>query len=148
MCSNKFIGAFSRYLEQKYGLTITIDLLLQVLYVEKLLKYYGYDTINTDEFFFLLYFIFDHVRHLPKCLAHHHLQLSLFLVYSYFGPSTEYKINLFISRYCNFEKMTINWKKIILQATMDSNLSKSIFEINYNKDIYEMELKRFLAYSA
>ncbi|WBR61452.1 hypothetical protein [Drosophila suzukii associated hytrosavirus 1] len=155
MSENIHVSALSSYLRQLYGKRTTNKLLLRVFIIEKKLKYMDYDTINTNEYFFLLYFVIRHVvEYLQLALKNglkylslepvNVIELSSYLVYSYFGPSVEYTFNMFVAR-CKDPTDIIDWKDLILNFLLNSEFSYKMIALNSDTTYLQHELERFLA---
>lgn len=154
MCNNIYIKALTGYFSSQYGISITNKLLMRIFTIEKTLKINGFDTINTNEFFFLLYFSFEHIKQYIESLyncSHNYnsiqlmrvLELAIYMTYSYFGPTVEYTFSLFVPS-GRQEIEHINWKSLILELLFQTEISNKFSRISYDNSYFNNELKQFI----
>lgn len=138
---NIYISALSAYLTKLYGLQTTNKILLRILYIEKTIKFRGYEKIKTNEYFFLLYYVFRHVETtLSVCLgAIDAMELVAYIVYSYFGPSTSYCANIFFTH--------AHIKTNIITILLNTDLACKLMNLSTDAAYYDYEVKQFLFYN-
>lgn len=131
-----------------YGTEIANKALLRIFYIEKTLKYFDFETIDTNEFFFLLYYVFRYLMDYFRIKGQNEMyksmhvvnvmELSSYIVYSYFGPTVDYCFRVFASN------LNISWKIIILDIVCKTDLPYKLIKLNLDKGYFDMELKQFL----
>lgn len=149
-----YISSLSSYLRIFCDLTTADRIMSRIFYIEKVIKYSGFETIKTSEFFFMLYFVFQYVcNHLDQSfwelsdrlrLHTNIMELSAFIVYSYWGPATNYDLNLFMSRR-SLDSM--DWRTLLIQLMMDTRLPKHLMHLATDPQFYTNELEKFLGYN-
>lgn len=146
MSYRKYIDSLARYLKGNYGAETAHTLLVRIIFIEKELKYCDYETINTRQFYFIVFYIFKYITTLDQNNIKHFntlqisdvMDLTLYIIYSYIGPSTDYNSNSFLSN------KKIQWKFIIAEILLKTDISKILLQLNSNKDFYNEELIKFL----
>lgn len=147
-----YVSALSKFFLQWYGLELTNSLLLRIFYVEKTLKWHGYETINTNEYFFLIYYVFinihkyfvDTIYREPvyrTLTPFNIMDLTLYFVYSYCGPTVEYRFNFFIM---SQRQININWTTIILDIVCNTDLPQKLLKLNMDEKFQTEEIQHFL----
>lgn len=136
-----YISALSIYLTKLYGTHASTIILLRILYIEKTIKYRGLTGMGTNDFFFVLYYFFSYIVGYFKanliCMQPMEvMELVLFIIYSYYGPSSSYCSSIFFTR-----KQT---KKHILPIICKTNITEKLLNLCTNKNLYDIELKYFL----
>lgn len=142
MDQNIYINGLATFLHKSYGIQKTNGILLRILFIEKTIKYRGYQTIKTNEYFFLLYYVFRLLVANGGIVLHtldvvNLAELTAYIVYSYFGPSTSYCMHMFVPR-------TKNWKSILVYLINNTNLSQQLMNLSTNVDFFNEELRQFL----
>lgn len=123
-----------------YGTEFANILLLRIFIIERTLKLNEYETITTNEYFFLLYVIFRKLlKHISGMNIENILELTCYIVYSYFGPDIEYPIKLFIP-----VSKIYNWSTILTKLTMETTLPQLLLRLNNDMEYYHKELEQFL----
>lgn len=151
--SSMYVSALSKFFLQWYGLELTNSLLLRIFYVEKTLKWHGYETINTNEYFFLIYYVFINIHKYFVDTIYREpvyriltpfdiMDLTLYFVYSYCGPTVEYRFNFFIMG--QRRQIHINWKAIILDIVCNTDLPQKLLKLNMDEQFLTEEIQFFL----
>ena len=149
-----YVSALSKFFLQWYGLELTNSLLLRIFYVEKTLKWHGYETINTNEYFFLIYYVFINIHKYFIDTIYREpvyrtltpfdiMDLTLYFVYSYCGPTVEYRFSFFIMS-PRRQQININWKTIILDIVCNTDLPQKLLKLNMNEKFLNEEIQHFL----
>lgn len=152
MSDGNFIHSLAARLRQRFGLAATNRMLLRVFLIEKSLKRFGLGTIDTKEFFFVLYFIFDHLidyfilstKKYGQLSIVNVMELSSYFTYSYFGPTVEYKFSLFVPECLDKENMQIDWQELILDLITNTDLPRKFLQLNIDHKYYKSKLDEFL----
>lgn len=141
-----------------YGKKMTNKLLLRIFVIEKKLKYMDYETINTHEYFFLLYYVMSNMlKYMEEALLWENIDYTVihpvaftevvaYVVYSYFGPNTEYPFKMFRS-HIKDDKVEFDYKQLIVSFILNSNFSQQILLLNTNTTSRYDAIQNFLTAS-
>lgn len=151
MSDGNFIHSLSAHLRQRFGLACANKILLRVFLIEKSLKRFGLGTIDTKEFFFILFFVFNHLveyfllssKKYGKLHLVNVMELASYFTYSYFGPTVEYKFSLFVPD-CLDKRINIDWQELILDLITTTDLPQKFLQLNIDNKYYQSKLNEFL----
>lgn len=139
---NSYIESFNTFLINVFGKDTASDLLLRTYIIDRHLHTFKYETIATQEYYFLLYVTMKHfMAYINTTYIQHILELASYFVYSYFGPCTSYSFNLFITKLPNDKS---DWKSITTRMMTTTNLPEIYLKLSSNRDYYDSQLKEFL----
>ncbi|ACD03526.1 hypothetical protein MdSGHV067 [Musca domestica salivary gland hypertrophy virus] len=153
---SEYSAALSAYLRTTYDLATADRILLRLYYIEKTIKFSGNETIKKRQFFFLLYYVFQYVSsHVDTRLIESRsagkdrfivnlMEMSAYIVYSYWGPATGYDYSIFMTR-CGMD--TIDWRSLIIEMMMGTNLPRHMMQLATDTPFYQQELQKFLKYN-
>lgn len=150
MQDKRYIDSFTRYLRLNYNSQVTSELLVRLIFILKKLKWYDYDRIETPEFFFIVYCVFKFIKDLVvtsdsvDTIKKYNLSTSdimditLYIIFSYFGPEIEYPMDHFVSDKLN--------RAVILDIICNTNISNILLRLNADKRFVNKEIKKFLSF--
>lgn len=150
MSDGNFIHSLSAHLRTRFGLEATNKMLLRVFLIEKSLKRHGLDTMGTKEFFFVLFFVFNHLLdhflinpQYGELTIMNVMELASYMTYSYFGPTVEYKFSVFVPD-CTDKSLKIDWQALILELITNTDLPSKFLMLNIDHKYYKSQLNEFL----
>lgn len=136
--SDKHLNILSLYLKKKYGVEITNKLLLRIFLIEITLKNNNFDTINTSEYFYVIYCVFKYITEeagdkVQNINLIDTMNISIYIIYSYFGCDTGY----FMSDFFDYDE------ELTAETTTTAILSIKEEEIktrkrNYSYIVYDI----------
>lgn len=142
MIEDIYLTCLRNYFERSFGKQNTLLMMTRILITENVLRRKSYETINKREFFFLVYKICVYLRcNYEELNPVNLIEMALYVVYSFYGPSTSYYFNDFIST-DNDDNNGVFTN--IFYEMLRSDFTHVLFKLNEKKSFFEHEVTRFI----
>jgi hypothetical protein len=119
---------------------VTCAIYRRMITIKRLMLHTNHTELDVDTLFFLVNHVFRFLQEEYMLTEYYNttvveqMELTLYIVYSYFGPDTAYRSELFCTKFADNESLIFtNFSNIIVDIVMNTDLPKRLLQLEMNR---------------